>query len=193
MPTTQHRDDDDGDSWDPKEPKGLPASVPEESSPIRRATRPVPTRQRSSSTAFTRTASASDIPSTRLTVGLVRPKLPEFRMDPQQNGSRDHDDDAPDHGEIWDRSKSRSPPLRLSLEGHSSRSSSSPSAQPGSSTSPDLAPRRPFKRSVTVPSRPRIPGTWGDAPGRTSLEASPLDSVQETEVRSRFESCSPCL
>ena len=183
MPATQHRDNGDGDSWDdPIEYRGHPASVPEESSPIRKATRPVPTRQRSSSTAFTRTASASDIPSTRSAVGLARPKLPEFRMYPLQNDDND-DDDAPEYGQVWDRSKSRSPPLRLSLEGHSSRSSSSPSAQPSSSTSPDLAPRRPFKRSVTVPSRPRIPGTWGDALEKHSLEASPLDSVQESDVR----------
>jgi hypothetical protein len=183
MPATQHHDDGDGDNWDdPMEYRAHPASVPEESSPIRKATRPVPTRQRSSSTAFTRTASASDIPSTRSIVGLARPKLPEFRLDSLQNGNND-DDDALEHGQVWDRSKSRSPPLRLSLEGHSSRSSSSPSAHQSSSTSPDLAPRRPFKRSVTVPSRPRIPGTWGDGPEKNSPEAFPLDSVQETDVR----------
>jgi hypothetical protein len=142
---------------------GISASVPEEGSPLRNGTvRPNIARQRSSSTQ------------------LTRPKLPAWQ---QESGTRNRnhaflDEDALD---AWDRSHSGSPPPRLSLEGgYSSRSSTSP-AQPSSSTTspdPELAPRKSFKRSITVPTRPRIPGTWGDPAMSNSI-----GGVTESEVR----------
>lgn len=138
--------DDDQEDYNGIE-AGLSASVPQEGSPLRNGTvRPNIARQRSSSTQ------------------LTRPKLPAWQ---QESGIRNKNYALPDEDALgpWDRSHSGSPPPRLSLEGGSSSRSSTSPAQPSSSaTSPDsdLAPRKSFKRSITVPTRPRIPGTWGD-------------------------------
>jgi hypothetical protein len=141
----------------------LSASVPEEGSPLRNGTvRPNIARQRSSSTQ------------------LTRPKLPAW-----QQGSNARNKNytilGEDGLEAWDRSHSGSPPPRLSLEGgYSSRSSASPAQPSDSTTSPDpeLAPRKSFKRSITVPTRPRIPGMWAEAPMSNSI-----GGIAESEVR----------
>lgn len=155
--------DDDSDGEHVPEP-GLSASFPEEASPLRNGTvRPTIARQRSSSTQ------------------LSRPKLPGWPHDGSIR-SRAHvaiDDDAADAN--WDRSNSGSPPPRLSLEGYSSRSSSSPAQQSSTATSPDqpeLVGRKSFKRSITVPTRPRIPGTWG-----TSTEENTTMPNNDVSVR----------
>lgn len=159
---SQSQLDDGQEEYHSIEP-GLSASVPEEGSPLRNGiVRPNIARQRSSSTQ------------------LTRPKLPAWQ---QENNARNKnyaplDEDALD---AWDRSRSGSPPPRLSLEGgYSSRSSASP-AQPSGSTissEAELPPRKSFKRSITVPTRPRIPGTWGEPPVSHSIGVG-----VESEVR----------
>ena len=158
----------------------------EETSPIKKAARL--TRQRSSSTAFSsmsfvRAVSASDVGSGRAGAGLLRPKLPEF-ADGSRKNSLESEDDREDAIQDWVIPDSDSPSSRPSLDGMSSRSSTSPNTQLSSSTSPEIVPRRSFKRSVTVPSRPRIPGSWGEGGDKTApnREGSPLDSVQESDV-----------
>lgn len=155
-----HLEDEQDDEYG-VEP-GLSASVPEEGSPLRNGVRPNITRQRSSSTQ------------------LSRPKLPAWQYEGSVRGRNPIgiDDDAQD---AWDRSTSGSPPPRPSIESaYSSRSSASPANQSNSASSPDpdLAPRKSFKRSITVPTRPRIPGTWGDAP-----TSAPISGSNEYEVR----------
>lgn len=159
---SQLNSDDEQDDRYAAEP-ALSASVPEEGSPLRNGVRPNITRQRSSSTQ------------------LTRPKLPAWQYEGSARGKGQIliDEDAP---ESWDRSASGSPPPRPSIEsGYSSRSSASPAQPSSSSTSPDLelAPRKSFKRSITVPTRPRIPGTWGDASAPNSNPG-----LVESEVRS---------
>ena len=154
--------DDDPQDYFNVQP-GLSASVPDEGSPLRKGTvRPNIARQRSSSTQ------------------LTRPKLPAWQ---QGSNTRNKNNTLLDEDalEAWDRSHSGSPPPRLSLEGgYSSRSSTSPAQQSSSTTSPDpeLAPRKSFKRSITVPTRPRIPGMWGEAPMSNSI-----GGIAESEVR----------
>lgn len=155
------RDDDSDDAQLPEH--NLSASVPEESSPLRNgAVRPNIARQRSSSTQ------------------ISRPKLPAW----QQEGSLRRMNMPADVDEVdpWNRSHSTSPPPRLSLEGgYSSRSSASPAQHSSAATSPDpeLPARKSFKRSITVPTRPKIPGTWADA---STVRES--DTMPESDVSS---------
>lgn len=140
------REDDSDDAHFPEQ--SLSASVPEESSPLRNgAVRPNIARQRSSSTQ------------------ISRPKLPAWQQEGSVRRMNMPTTDA-DDVEPWNRSHSSSPPPRLSLEGgYSSRSSASPAQHSSAATSPDpeLPGRKSFKRSITVPTRPKIPGTWADA------------------------------
>src|SRR5260221_9333334 len=153
----------------------------EETSPIKKAARL--TRQRSSSTAlpsmsFVRSASASDVGSTRAGVGPLRPQLPEF-SDKSRKSSLEGEEDG-DVIQDWAVADSDSLPSRSSLNGTSSRSSTSPNSQAGSSTSSEIVFRRSFKRSATVPSRPGILGLRGEGTDKTApnYKGSPLDSVQ---------------
>ena len=143
---------------------GLSASVPDEGSPLRNITvRPNIARQRSSS------------------AQLTPPKLPAWQ---QGSHARNKNHTILDE-DTWDRSHSGSPPPRLSLEGgYSSRSSTSPAQPSDSTTSPDpeLAPQKSFKRSITVPTRPRIPGMWGEAPMSNSIGGIPESEVRANTV-----------